>query len=146
MQLCKDQERESAVKSLTLEHELELDSLRHKLDNMEKSAKNEAEVAKLKEELMMRENDIEALRRKTRLLETAEKERFSTEKEKIVQVMLFFKNSNLTWSSFVEMIIALVDFIPIQPQLRFLNWPTPASFSLIFVFSNTRYNFYNKKM
>ena len=70
MQLCKDQERESAVKSLTLEHELELDSLRHKLDNMEKSAKNEAEVAKLKEELMMRENDIEALRRKTRLLET----------------------------------------------------------------------------
>ena len=146
MQLCKDQERESAVKSLTLEHELELDSLRHKLDNMEKSAKNEAEVAKLKEELMMRETDIEALRRKTRLLETAEKERFSTEKEKIVQVMLFFKNSNLTWSSFVEMIIALVDFIPIQPQLRFLNWPTPASFSLIFVFSNTRYNFYNKKM
>jgi hypothetical protein len=34
----------------------------------------------------MRESDIEALRRKTRLLETAEKERFSSEKEKIVQV------------------------------------------------------------
>ena len=86
LELAKDQERETAVKSLTLEHELELDSLRHKLQTSERSAKSELELVKLKEELTMRENDIEALRRKTRLLETAEKERFNSEKEKIVQV------------------------------------------------------------
>lgn len=86
LEVVKDQERDAAVKSLTLEHELELDSLRHKLENSERSAKSEVELAKLKEELMMKENDIEALRRKTRLLETAEKERFNSEKEKIVQV------------------------------------------------------------
>ena len=86
LELAKDQERETAVKSLTLEHELELDSLRHKLETSERSAKSELELVKLKEELTMRENDIEALRRKTRLLETAEKERFNSEKEKIVQV------------------------------------------------------------
>ena len=86
LELAKDQERETAVKSLTLEHELELDSLRHKLETSERSAKSDLELVKLKEELTMRENDIEALRRKTRLLETAEKERFNSEKEKIVQV------------------------------------------------------------
>ena len=86
LELAKDQERETAVKSLTLEHELELDSLRHKLQTSERSAKSDLELVKLKEELTMRENDIEALRRKTRLLETAEKERFNSEKEKIVQV------------------------------------------------------------
>jgi hypothetical protein len=95
LEVSKDQERESAIKGLTLEHELELDALRHKLESSEKSAKNEVEVAKLKEELMMRENDIEALRRKTRLLETAEKERFSNEKDKIVQVkQLLFSITN----------------------------------------------------
>ena len=86
LELSKDQERESTIKSLTLEHELELDALRHKLEHTERSQKNETELAKLKEELMMKENDIEALRRKTRLLESAEKERFNCEKEKIVQV------------------------------------------------------------
>ncbi len=86
LELNKDQERELTIKSLTLEHELELDALRHKLEQTERSQKNETELAKLKEELMMKENDIEALRRKTRLLESAEKERFNCEKEKIVQV------------------------------------------------------------
>jgi hypothetical protein len=88
LEQVKNQERENAVVTLTLEHELELDSLRHKLEHTEKSAKHEMELAKLKEELMMKESDIEALRRKTRLLESAEKERFNCEKEKIVQVTI----------------------------------------------------------
>ena len=87
MELAKDQERESTVTTLTLEHELVLDSLRQKLELNERSARSEVDVAKLKEELMMKENDIEALRRKTRLLESAERERFNCEKDKIVQVI-----------------------------------------------------------
>ena len=54
LEQVKNQERENAVVTLTLEHELELDSLRHKLEHTEKSAKHEMELAKLKEELMMK--------------------------------------------------------------------------------------------
>ena len=106
LEQVKDQERENAIKGLTLEHELELDSVRHKLEISEKSAKNETELAKMKEELMMKESDIEALRRKTRLLESAEKERFNCEKEKIVQVITLiefqsFLNQSFKWATYL---------------------------------------------
>lgn len=87
LEIQKEDEKETAIRALTLEHELELDALRHKLEHTERVQKNETETAKLREELMMKENDLEALRRKMRLLEAAEKDRFKSEKEKIVQIL-----------------------------------------------------------
>jgi len=133
LEQVKNQERENAVVTLTLEHELELDSLRHKLEHTEKSAKHEMELAKLKEELMMKESDIEALRRKTRLLESAEKERFNCEKEKIVQVTItenilfeesiFLISCVCDWSNtFLQFLISFKVFFKVYKYCRVLNF------------------------
>lgn len=75
------------VKKLTLEHEIELDALREELENSEKVAKCEDEVRRLREALQQKERDVEALRRKTRLLENSQEEKFHGEKDKIVQIL-----------------------------------------------------------
>ena len=59
-------EKADIVKKLTLEHEIELDALREELENSEKVANIETEVKRVREILQLKENDIEALRRKTR--------------------------------------------------------------------------------
>ncbi len=82
-----DEEKAEIVKKLTLEHEIELDALREELENSEKVANCEAEVKRLREILHLKESDVEALRRKTRLLEMNQEERFHEEKEKIVQIL-----------------------------------------------------------
>jgi hypothetical protein len=80
-------EKAEIVKKLTLEHEIELDALREELENSEKVANIETEVKRVREILQLKENDIEALRRKTRLMEMTQEERFHEEKEKIVQIL-----------------------------------------------------------
>ena len=80
-------EKADIVKKLTLEHEIELDALREELENSEKVANIETESKRLREILQLKENDIEALRRKTRLMEMTQEERFHEEKEKIVQIL-----------------------------------------------------------
>ena len=80
-------EKADIIKKLTLEHEIELDALREELENSEKVANCESEVKRLREILQMKENDVEALRRKTRLMEMNQEQRFHEEKEKIVQIL-----------------------------------------------------------
>jgi hypothetical protein len=82
-----DIEKAEIIKKLTLEHEIELDALREELENSEKVANCEAEVKRLREVLQLKESDVEALRRKTRLLEMTQEEKFHEEKEKIVQIL-----------------------------------------------------------
>ena len=82
-----DWEKAEIVKKLTLEHEIELDALREELENSQKVANCEAEVKRLREVLQLKENDVDALRRKTRLLEINQEEKFHEEKEKIVQIL-----------------------------------------------------------
>ena len=82
-----DVEKAEIVKKLTLEHEIELDALREELENSEKVANCEAEVKRLREILQLKESDVEALRRKTRLMEVNQEEKFHLEKEKIVQIL-----------------------------------------------------------
>merc|ERR1712079_411299 len=82
-----DVEKAEIVKKLTLEHEIELDALREELENSEKVANCEAEVKRLREILQLKESDVEALRRKTRLMEVNQEEKFHEEKEKIVQIL-----------------------------------------------------------
>ena len=53
----------------------------------EKMANIESEVKRLREVLNMKDNDVEALRRKTRLMEITQEERFHEEKEKIVHIL-----------------------------------------------------------
>merc|ERR1719219_389589 len=69
-----DIEKAEIVKKLTLEHEIELDALREELENSEKVANCEAEVKRLREILQLKESDVEALRRKTRLMEVNQEE------------------------------------------------------------------------
>merc|ERR1712200_352466 len=64
-----DIEKAEIVKKLTLEHEIELDALREELENSERVANCESEVKRLREILQLKESDVEALRRKTRLME-----------------------------------------------------------------------------
>ena len=80
-------EKADIVKKLTLEHEIELEVLREELENSEKMANIESEVKRLREVLNMKDNDVEALRRKTRLMEITQEERFHEEKEKIVHIL-----------------------------------------------------------
>merc|ERR1712062_415334 len=75
------------IKKLTLEHEIELDALREELENSERVANCESEVKRLREILQLKESDVEALRRKTRLMEVNQEEKFHEEKEKIVQIL-----------------------------------------------------------
>ena len=60
---------------------------REELENSEKVANCEAEVKRLREILQLKESDVEALRRKTRLMEVNQEEKFHLEKEKIVQIL-----------------------------------------------------------
>ena len=53
----------------------------------EKVSNIESEVKRLREILQLKENDVEALRRKTRLMEMSQEERFQEEKSKIVQIL-----------------------------------------------------------
>ena len=80
-------EKAEIVKQLTLEHEIELSALREELENSEKVANCEAEVKRLREVMGKKEDDIEALRRKTRLMEINQEEKFHEEKDKIVQIL-----------------------------------------------------------
>ena len=80
-------EKADIIKKLTLEHEIELDALREELENSERVANCESEVKRLREVLQMKESDVEALRRKTRLMEVNQEQRFHEEKEKIVQIL-----------------------------------------------------------
>merc|ERR1719495_437754 len=82
-----DIEKAEIVKKLTLEHEIELDALREELENSERVANCESEVKRLREVLQLKESDVEALRRKTRLMEVNQEEKFHEEKEKIVQIL-----------------------------------------------------------
>lgn len=80
-------EKESALSNLMLEHEVEMESLKNRLENSERVAKLEAKVKKLQESLDRKDSDVEALRKKARLLEKNQEEKFLAEKDKIVQIL-----------------------------------------------------------
>jgi hypothetical protein len=80
-------EKEEAVKKLMLEHELELESVRQELETSEKVLGYQQQIASFKSRLHENEKYVDDLRKKTRILEMTQEEKFQTEKEKIVQIL-----------------------------------------------------------
>ena len=82
---CK--EKEEAVKKLMLEHELELESVRQELETSEKVLDYQQQIASLKMRLQENEKYVDDLKKKTRILEMTQEDKFQTEKNKIVQIL-----------------------------------------------------------
>ena len=80
-------EREEIVQKMTLEHELELESLRESIDQSNEIGELKAEILRLKSELTNQEEAVAALKRKTRIMENTQEEKFHLEKERIVQIL-----------------------------------------------------------
>jgi RB1-inducible coiled-coil protein 1 len=80
-------EKEEAVKKLMLEYELELESVRQELETSEKVLGYQQQIASFKSRLHENEKYVDDLRKKTRILEMTQEEKFQTEKEKIVQIL-----------------------------------------------------------
>lgn len=78
---------DEARKKMLLEHEVELDTLKESLSNKEVVRRLEDEIARLKKACEDHQDMIAALKKKTRLMENAQEEKFHTEKDKIVQIL-----------------------------------------------------------
>lgn len=83
----REEEKESLKKKLMLDHEFEMESLREKAEKDERVAAYEKLLQQLREELKARENDVDDLKRRARMMENNQEEKFHSEKDKIVQIL-----------------------------------------------------------
>jgi RB1-inducible coiled-coil protein 1 len=83
----KDRERGEAIKKLMLEHELELETLRHELERSEKVLDYQRQVSALKSRLHENEGNIANLTEKLNNLQGIHEEKLLSEKEKIVHIL-----------------------------------------------------------
>ena len=72
---------------MLLEHEFEVDALKESLRNPEAVRPLEEEVSRLRAQCEERDDTVAALKKKTRLLENAQEEKFHAEKDKIVRIL-----------------------------------------------------------
>ena len=83
---AKEEGREESRK-LLLGHELELEALREDMKNDERVKHAEDQLKQIREDLSSKCKELEALKRKTRILEANQEEKLNFEKDKIVQIL-----------------------------------------------------------
>ncbi len=82
-----DEEKKEMRKRMLLDHELELESVRQELINNEEVAKLQSEIKRL-QKLVEEKNDLaEALKKKKKLLETSQEEKFRQERERTLEIL-----------------------------------------------------------
>ena len=83
----KQKQNEEAIKKLMLEHEVELESVRQELETSDKVVSYQEEIARLTKRLQENDKLMDDLRKKKRILEMTQEEKFQNEKDRIVQIL-----------------------------------------------------------